>query len=630
MKKQFYRALLAIALLVVMSQGAKSQVYGEFEPTTTVVNSYVPVTGGTVIPSTQFLLPPSSVSSTATKDDGYYNVTLPFAFEYNGDVYNNLWICVNGFVQFLPVGQIPNSLPQKLGNRLFIYDNSSVAYNVIAPFWGDHYYRDGADQFANYKVSSIVYQTTGTTPNRVFTVEWKDIQVNKNVSDLQSSIANFQVKLYESPDPNSKQGDIEFCYGQIGGNSSTTLTTVVTKGASVGIKGEFGDYVNGLFRDANYPQALTSTTLTDPWTPSGGFTNQRIKFTSKRNFNIDEWWGDGDADFSKAQGKMHYGMPQNRFVSINDVRTLLKAIAVKKPLDSLRRRAAYHGDVTHNGRFYYASSGTTTTRTAIASRDLNYADNLPTGISSIKLVYYEANEFDAATILNYLSAKIPSLPWRYDTVPQYGKEKFEGPIANNIKIGDVKSENGNVLVPIFLNGRVNGALGVKFDLNGEVVNVYKNTNLDNALLTDFDGNRVVLAGAGEYNDAEAIAFVEYKPLSNGVKLEDISFNDNKVGNITTIEAQEETNLVLSNTPNPFVAETQINLEIPVAGIYNLTIYDMYGKAVKVLANNFMNAGNVSLAWDGKDSNNESVPAGMYVAKLSSGNSTYSVKMMLNK
>lgn len=633
MRKKIYGALGALALsLTMLVQTSTAQIYGEFDTVRVVQENYAPIVGGTVHPSTDFKSGDLGIGGVTDKDDGYKKVALPFTFEFNGDNYDEVWINVNGYVQFLKPGVFPLTLPQKLGTRLFTYDNSSVAYNVVAPFWGDHYYRDGGDISSSFTPSSIITQSSGT----VFTIEWRDIQVNRDIANLantnlQSSIANFQVKFYKSTINSSKQGDIEFCYGLVGNNprlpSSSTIVEVITKNSSVGVKGDVGDFMNALNNEVfgNPALAKSATNLTNGWQPSGG-SNKRLRLVAKRNFNVAEFWGDGDADFSKADGRPHaaYFNVQNRYVTINDVRTILRSVATKNPLDSIRRRAAFHADVTHNGRFYYNGG----VRTAIPNRDLNYYENLPAGIASEKQVYYQANEFDAATILNYLSAKLPSLPWRYDTVPLYGKEKFEGPLANSIKLGSSVKENGIVRLPISLNGRVNGALGIKFDVNGEIVNVVGNS--DNKLALDFQGNTVVIAGAGEFAANEEIAYVDVKTSSNEIKLTDINFNDNQVGEISTLESLNDNGANLMNTPNPFNSSTDIKFDVTVSGNYVLAIYDVYGKLVKELSNNFLNAGKYSFNWDGTTLTNEAAQSGMYVAKLTSGNNTYTVKMVLNK
>ncbi len=641
MKKTIYRALFMMFIVMIFTQTSKAQVYSDFDTVRVVKADYVPVnaTGAGTTALTSFILPPGSTSF----DDGYNLVTLPFKFEFNGDIVSQVYVCINGFLTF----STPLTQTQARSNGLFVDDINTYATNVIAPFWGDHYYRPASDAILpkTFKQSGIYTNVSNTSatfvnsngavvPQRVFTVEWRDLNLNKDISIIESSIGSFQVKIYESMDQYSNQSDIEFCYGSIGGNTSTSLTTVHTKNASVGLKGEFGDFINALYNENTvsgskpYSLAKSSTTLTNDWTPSG-YNNLRLRFNALRRFNVDEFWGDGDADFSKAPGRPHnaYAQIQGRYVTINDVRTILRSVAKKYPLDSIRRRAAYHADVDHNGRFYYATStsGTTTisTRTDIKNRDLNYAENLPAGITSIKKIYYQANEFDASKILNFLSGKIPSLPWRYDSIPQYGKQNLVN-VANGIKIGQVENRNSSVIVPIYANGNANGAISAKFDLNGDVINVVANKE-NNLVITDFDKSSVVIVASGVFTETQPIAFVEYTPNSNGIVLSDIVFNDNKVGTISTVTSLNSYVEEFTSSPNPFVGETKISFSVAEEGKYNLAIYDMIGNLVKELANNNFSIGNYTFNWDASN-----MQSGLYVCKLTSDKTTLINKLVVKK
>ncbi|MFN3306949.1 MAG: hypothetical protein ACK42Z_07165, partial [Candidatus Kapaibacteriota bacterium] len=396
----------ALVLMLSLQITAKAQVYGDFDTVRQIRNvPYEPLEDGTIIPESAFGLPPMWLPDL---DDGYSfptGIDIGFPFEFAGEIYTRLWVCINGFVTFSP----PPNLPAKAPNALF---NSSPSdpKNVLAPFWGDHYYHTDVERFNGYKPTKIYYKSD---PDRgVFIVEWRYLNIND--VNVKSSIATFQLRLYKSQDPYSAQGDIEFAYGQVGGNEYTNDTRVITRGASVGIKGDFdpADFLNGLEYGKDVEIAKTSLRLTNEWAPSGG-TDHRIRFRAFARLNVEEFWGDGDVDLSKGYNRKHYNMPQSRYVTVADARLILRSVATGIPLDSVRRRAAYHGDVNHNGRFYYDQNGV---RKEIRWRNKYYGDSLPAEIGSIKQIFYQANEYDAALILHYISARIPELPWIYDTV----------------------------------------------------------------------------------------------------------------------------------------------------------------------------------------------------------------------
>ena len=110
------------------------------------------------------------------------------------------------------------------GSATYYYGSTNtypILKSVIAPWW---YYGslEGCDAY-------VQYTTTGSAPNRVFTVEWNDLY-------SAGSYRNFQTKLYETTNV------IELIYGS-GANSGSSAYK-----ASIGISnsvGGTGNYVNG-------------------------------------------------------------------------------------------------------------------------------------------------------------------------------------------------------------------------------------------------------------------------------------------------------------------------------------------------------------------------------------------------
>mgnify|MGYP000974572782 FL=1 len=289
MKKFLLFAVGVVIMLTISLQPSQAQVYGEFDTIRVITGvQYQELTGDITIAAEQFTFPPSG---RVDRDDGYYQLPLTFPFEFNGEVFNRIWICVNGFITFTP----PPFIPAKDSRGLFTQANS-FPINVIAPFWGDHFYRIAADnrnesgeemkfpEHNEYKPSKISYKFTDDG----LVIQWKDLNINKDPDRgfLTSSVANFQLKIYKSNDPLSAQGNIEFIYGQVHGNQRTHENEVIVKGASIGVKGEFSDYLNALWFWYNGAQnegtqsplwgnnpiynvdvVRGSTTLTTEWTP---------------------------------------------------------------------------------------------------------------------------------------------------------------------------------------------------------------------------------------------------------------------------------------------------------------------------------------------------------------------------
>lgn len=621
MKKLFKYACLLVLGVVALATNTNAQVYGDYEIPTIRQANYVPlnpVLANTITP-TEFVIP----FNIPDRNDGFAEIQIGFPFEFNGNEYTKLYVNINGFITFNDPNQ--TLLPQNQANGLFQNVPSTFANNVIAPFWGNHHLRTLADQppLNTYLESNIRYYSDPVA--NTLSIEW--VNLNINDPNIQSSVGNFMLILYRATDINvTKQGDIEFAYGQIAGNPYTTLTNVITRNASVGIKGSFGDFVNGLVNNLSPNPLLSrsSTELTNQWTPSGA-TNNRILFRAKIVDKELSEWGDGDVDFSKSTNGIHRFLPQNRFVSFNDVRLILRAAATGVPLDSVRFRAAYHGDVRHDGRYFYNNLGQ---RSKITWRDVEETQNLPAQVTSITQVFYEATPLDAAFILNYMSNKVSRLPWIWDTIVEYGK--VDNNIASSITTNNfVNNIDGTILVPVRLNGKSNGGVAGEFTVNSDVISVVTNNLSNGTVLVENNGNKIVFAAAGDINSNDILFYVKMNNINN-VKFNNVVFNDVNVGNMNVVNNDEVVAVNLTNSPNPFTTNTVISFNLPESGNYTVAIYDVLGNLVNVIADGEYNAGTQSFVWDATDSSNNTVNTGTYIYRLTGNNLQYSGRMIVNK
>lgn len=649
--KRFFKYAAGIAILLftaIPSQKVSAQVYGEFNAPKVQTGPYFELVDDKAIESKDFGMPPNYFTDL---DDGYAIIPLDqFAFEFNGEVYNQVWISINGFVTFgkkegntlYPPPNLPSATREPRG---LFWDGASYPVNCVAPFWGDHRYRVEDDKFQGYAPTRISYKSEADK----FTVQWKNLNINYKIGSqiYKASVADFQVILYKSNDPVSKQGNIEFRYGQIGKRPNQEQyfdiddERVITAGASVGLKGEGttvgsqAEFVNALYNGGRIPfdplLVNTSEALTTEWTPSGN-GSYSIVLEAKTRFNIEEWWGDGDVDFSKTEGKPHFGKPQNRFVTINDARLIMKSVATGILLDSVRRRAAYHGDVNHNGRFYYNA---TNTRVRIPWKDMNYADNLPTEISSLKQILFEANEYDAALILAYISARVPQLPYLLNDYPQYGKVDGNN-VKSTIEFGKATDLGANTYqIPVYVTGSFNGAIGMKFDVNGSVINTtaVENENSTVVVINEAGRNTVVISGNGEFNVNNPIAYVTVA-ANNSLTINNIRFNDEDVAdvklNLASVNGGSTEDSKMSVGPNPFSTSSEISFNIETAGYYTLAVYGMNGNLVKVIAAENMTNGFKSFKWDGTNAENNKVESGVYIYRLTGNDNSISKKVIFNK
>ena len=196
-----------------------AQIFYSFKDST---GTYTPITGTYV--TTKQLSSNATVGSPAY-DDGYFNgITIPFTFTYNGATYTKINVCTNGFATLGKVFTTTTSAtapvyysgPDLTGNKTAV---DTIPRPIIAPFWADLAFV-AAKATAT---SGISYSTAGTTPNRVFTIQWHNAQWDYSAT---AGSISFQMKLFET------SNIIEFVYNQeagaiLNGNGGATNSAAI-------------------------------------------------------------------------------------------------------------------------------------------------------------------------------------------------------------------------------------------------------------------------------------------------------------------------------------------------------------------------------------------------------------------
>lgn len=263
MKSKYIQLLLGAFILITNLSVAQvsSYVFSQFTGT------YIPLTvsGGTTV-------------ATGFQDDNVYgNVPIGFSFVYNNITYTAVGLSSNGWMSF--GGNVPNDnftpISNSWGNgvsymsedmQLGPYQTCTITSgsNVIAfsnplasNFFvtGDVVTGTGipastsvvATGAGNMTISAnatsagtavttagrISYATTGVTPNRIFTLQFRQIGRWNNNGTGQDDYVNAQIKLYETSNV------VEIVYGYTGTNNSNVLF------AEVGLAGQNStDYNN--------------------------------------------------------------------------------------------------------------------------------------------------------------------------------------------------------------------------------------------------------------------------------------------------------------------------------------------------------------------------------------------------
>jgi hypothetical protein len=669
MKKQVLiaSAIVLCSFAIGAVEGVAQQIFNQFRQPQLVVGfpyrdlDNCPGVSATTISPADFTLPPTNVNDL---DDGYAFIQFPagVVYNYNGTLYSGIYVSINGFLTFERTKLVSAKNP--IG--LFI-NSSSYPDNVLAPFWGDHRFRTSADIAGGFMPSKISWAFDFDRdeacqiiqPARpCIVVQWKNLNVNTSPVAVNSSVANFQARIYIGGATNNNQGEIEFAYGQVGGNPNTTNTTVVTRGATIGIKGNGGfpgflsDFWNGLVWQPG-AGGNTRTDSTSIWQPSGGRSDARIRFGSIVYLTFSDW-GYGDADTSGAINQRHFDLPQNRRVTANDARVIMRSIVTKRPLDSIWKRQAYLADVNHSGRYYFTKlkrdfSGDSlqpgTSNIVIWRRTIDIEQFFPgqgvgpntnkqvvrvmfegdglygaggkaPDVSSLNQIYYEATEYDAGLIMRYLSGRLPYLPWIYDidtTGPDFGKVTLDN-VADNVRFGNPTNVGGGLVqVPVYLNGNHEGAFGVRFGVGTDIVSVTSVVGESNVVSSDNSKDVAVIAGNGSFDGNQPVALVTMKE-SDVLTFNDIRFNESSKPN-HTISMVESDDADVTAYPNPITSSMALAVNAQVGGNLTVRVYDMFGKIVNTVYNGTVSAGAFSTTWNTTDMGGVAVAAGSYIVRI---------------
>jgi hypothetical protein len=192
--------------------------------------TYTPITGGTVL-------------GVATNDDtSFAAIPIGFSFVYNGVSYTQIGVQTNGWITF-GGGTLTSSY-----NPL----STGTTNNVVSAFAGD---------LQGNTAGELSHQLSGTAPNQVLTIQWKDYRHFASTGD----VYNFQIKLYETTNV------IDVVYGSFTQNATNRTR-------EVGLRGAANTAFNNRTTTTNWSATTSGAvntancTLTTAITPSSGLT----------------------------------------------------------------------------------------------------------------------------------------------------------------------------------------------------------------------------------------------------------------------------------------------------------------------------------------------------------------------
>jgi bacillolysin len=85
-----------------------------------------------------------------------------------------------------------------------------------------------------------------------------------------------------------------------------------------------------------------------------------------------------------------------------------------------------------------------------------------------------------------------------------------------------------------------------------------------------------------------------------------------------------------NYPNPFNPSTTIRYRLGEPGVVRLTVHDALGRVVATLTDGWVDAGEHSVSWNGRDTGGQRLPSGLYVARLFTDGTSITRQMLLLK
>jgi hypothetical protein len=85
-----------------------------------------------------------------------------------------------------------------------------------------------------------------------------------------------------------------------------------------------------------------------------------------------------------------------------------------------------------------------------------------------------------------------------------------------------------------------------------------------------------------------------------------------------------------NYPNPFNPATKLNYRLQKPGQVRLSIYDMRGREISRLVDQFQNEGMYEIQWSSKSETGYTMSSGIYIARLTVNNVSIARKMLLTK
>jgi hypothetical protein len=139
-----------------------------------------------------------------------------------------------------------------------------------------------------------------------------------------------------------------------------------------------------------------------------------------------------------------------------------------------------------------------------------------------------------------------------------------------------------------------------------------------------------MPGYGNSNSPRDYSYTDNNTVSGKVQYRlkqlDIAGKAQYSDAIDVAVAPPSTFVLMQNSPNPFNPTTSIKYQLPVASLVTLTVYDLLGREVSMIVNEYQQPGSYAAVWNGMDSRGAAVSSGVYLYRLAAGNFIQTKKM----
>ncbi len=372
-----------------------------------------------------------SVITTANFDDANSSAqNIGFTFTYDCQSFTQFVLNTNGFIKLGNTAPSAAALffdgAQTAGGGIFNSTNAADV-NLISPFNHDLTSGTGTPEYRVY--------TSGTTPNRVCTIQFKNVRDKTTSPAQQYNNMQFQVKLYET------SNIIEFVYGDwtASANASAFKTSACgLKGTSnadnqllLVNKGSTATWDAANFANANYSTTATLNFGNPPTRPKpdAGRTYRFIPIYSN-DLTVGEIYSLGDAS-------LYYSNPQPVSVNIRNTGSNTQtnipvtltisganSFTDTKTISSLASGA---NAIVSFASFTASATGSTSVLVSVPNDDYN-PDNTRTWTQNTN--YYTCN---------YSTTAGPSSGWGYSTAGGSGIFYAKYHVTGTAKVNSVKA-----------------------------------------------------------------------------------------------------------------------------------------------------------------------------------------------